>query len=58
MHLDVFAEIALDVTLVLNHLADAVYLFFAKILDLLVGVNIRLLQDLQRRGDCRCRRCM
>ena len=56
VHLDVLAEIALDVTLVLNHLADAVYLFFAEILDLLEGINIRLLQDLQRARDRRCRK--
>ena len=50
VHLDVLAEVALDVTLVLNHLADAVYLFFAQVLDFLEAVNIRLLQDLQRAG--------
>src|ERR1700723_3514941 len=48
VHLGVLAEIALNITLVLNHLADAVYLFFAEVLDLLGGHNIGLLQDLQR----------
>ena len=46
VHLDVFAEIAFDVSLVLDHLTDAVDLFFAQILDLLEGINIRLLQNL------------
>src|SRR3974390_2908129 len=48
VHLDVFAEIALDVTLVLDHLADAVHLVLAQILDLLGGFNVRLLQDGER----------
>src|ERR1700751_5367193 len=48
VHLGVFAEVALNITLVLDHLADAVYLVFAEILDLLEGINIRLLQDLER----------
>ncbi len=48
VHLDVFAQIALDVTLVLNHLADTVDLFLAQILDLLEGINVRLLQNLER----------
>src|SRR3974377_2009558 len=48
VHLDVFAEIALDVALVLDHLADVVYLFFTEILNLLEGVHLGLLKDLQR----------
>jgi hypothetical protein len=48
VHLDVFAQIALDVSLVLNHLADTVYLFFTQILNLLEGVNICLPQNLER----------
>src|SRR5215469_4699361 len=48
VHLDVLAEITLDVTLVLDHLADVVDLFFAEILDLLEGVNVGLLQDAER----------
>src|SRR5579863_2748088 len=48
VHLDVLAEIAFDVSFVLDHLTDAVDLVFAKILDLLEGVYIRLLQNLLR----------
>jgi hypothetical protein len=48
VHLDVLAEIALDFTFVLNHLADPVDLFFAEILDLLEGVNACLLQNPER----------
>ena len=57
VHRDVLAEIAFDVALVLNHLADAVDLVLAQVLDLLEGVDIGLLQDLERREGCRCRRC-
>jgi len=46
VHLDVLAEIAFDVSFVLDHLTDAVNLVFAQILDLLEGVYIRLLQNL------------
>ena len=48
VHLDVLAQIAFDVAFVLDHLTDAVDLVFAQILDLLKGVNIRLLQNLRR----------
>ena len=48
MHLDVLAQVALDVPFVLDHLADAVDLVFAQILNLLEGIHIRLLQDLER----------
>ena len=45
VHLDVLAQIALDFTLVLNHLTDAIDLVFTKILNLLEGVNVRLRED-------------
>ncbi len=48
MHRDVFAQIAFDVSLVLNHLTDAVYLFLAQILDLLERIHLRRHQYLQR----------
>ena len=48
VHRDVLAEIAFDVSLVLDNLADAVYLVFAEILDLLEWVNIRRSEDAQR----------
>src|SRR6185503_7605182 len=48
VHLDVFAKIALDITFVLDHLADAVYLFFVQVLDLFEGVYVCLLQDFER----------
>ena len=58
MHLGVFAEIAFDIPFVLDHLTDAVDLFFAQILDLLEGVNIRLLQNLERARVADPVRCM
>jgi hypothetical protein len=48
VHRDVLAQVAFDVPLVLNDLADAVHLVLAQILDLLEGVNIRLFQNLER----------
>ena len=48
MHRDVLAQVAFDVSFVLDHLTDAVDLVLAQILDLLEGVNIRLLQNLER----------
>jgi hypothetical protein len=48
VHLDVLAQVALDVSFVLDHLADAVDLVLAQILDLLEGVNIRLRQNSER----------
>jgi hypothetical protein len=45
VHLDVFAQIAFDVSFIFDHLTDAVDLFFAQVLDLLEGVNICLLQN-------------
>jgi hypothetical protein len=48
VHLDVLAQVALDVSFVLDHLTDAVDLVLAQILDLLEGVYIRLLQNLER----------
>jgi len=48
VHLDVLAQVALDVSFVLDHLADAVDLVFAQILNLLEGINIRLRQDGER----------
>jgi hypothetical protein len=50
VHLDVLAQVALDVSFVLDHLADAVDLVLAQILDLLEGIYIRLLQNLERAG--------
>src|SRR5580704_12202687 len=47
VHGNVFAKIALDVAFVLDHLADAVDLFLAQILDFLEGVNVRLPQNFQ-----------
>jgi hypothetical protein len=48
VHRDVFAEVALDIALVLDHLADAVYLVFAEILDFLERVYISRSQNPQR----------
>jgi hypothetical protein len=48
VHLSVLAQIALDVSFVLDHLADAVDLVLAQILYFLEGVNIRLRQDGER----------
>src|ERR1700685_3467353 len=48
VHRDVLAQVALDVSFVLDHLADAVHLVLAQILDLLEGIDVRLLQNLQR----------
>jgi hypothetical protein len=48
VHADVLAEIAFDITLVLDDLTDTVNLVFAEILDLLEWVNIRGSQDTQR----------
>src|SRR3984957_17999642 len=48
VHRDIFAQIAFDLAFVLNHLADAVYLVFAKILDFLEWVHIGRLQDASR----------
>jgi len=50
VHLDVLAQVALNTALVLDHLANAVDLVLAQILDLLEGVYIRLLQNLERAG--------
>src|ERR1700735_147649 len=45
VHRDVFAQITFDLAFVLNHLADAVYLVFAQILNFLERVYIGRYQD-------------
>src|ERR1035437_2538260 len=50
VHLHVLAQVAFNVPFVLDHLADAVDLFLAQVLDLLEGIHIRLLQNLERAG--------
>ena len=48
VHLDVLAQVALNISLVLNHHTDAVDLVLAQVLDFLEGIDIRLLQNLER----------
>jgi hypothetical protein len=48
VHADILAEVAFNITLILDDLTDAVNLVFAEILDLLEWVNIRGPKDAQR----------
>ena len=48
VHRDVLAQVAFDIALVLNDLADAVYLVLVQVLDLLERIDVRLVQNLER----------
>jgi len=48
VHRDVFAQVAFDVPSSSNHLRMRFNLVLAQVLDLLEGVNVRLVQNLAR----------